>query len=371
MTILLNPAENSTANAPVPDKKLKNKTQTDFALLSAKVKEANLLSKTEGFYIRKFIQVTLLVIAAWIGTVFFSSSLLVLIFAPILGILAAQYGFLAHEAGHKQVFESNKKNEWFALFTADLLVGLSFGWWNKKKHNLHHANPNTVGKDPDIAIRVLTFTKESYDQKKGLEKVLTKKQGKLFPFLLLFTGFDLLWESYKSLLEKGSNLEHRKLELFLLTVRIVVPLAVLFILLPPVTAIIFAVVQMMVFGLFMGGAFAPNHKGMPVLPKDSKVDFFRRQVLTSRDIKGGWLIDNLMGGLNYQVEHHLFPSMPRPHLKKAQIIVKEFCAEKEVPYMETRLLESYKIVMKYLDEVGLKEADPFECPMVNQFRRRD
>lgn len=371
MTILLNPADDTTAAISRPVKKSQIKTPTDFALLSAKVKEANLLAKTESFYIKKFVQVTFLVVAAWIGAVFFSNSLAVLIFAPVLGVLAAQYGFLAHEAGHKQVFESNKKNEWFALITADLFVGLSFGWWNKKKHNLHHANPNTVGKDPDIAIRVLTFTKESYDDKKGLEKMLTKKQGKLFPFLLLFTGFDLLWESYKSLLEKNSNLEHRKLELFLLTFRIVAPLTVLFILLPPVTAVVFAVIQMMVFGLFMGGAFAPNHKGMPVLGKDVKVDFFRRQVLTSRDIKGGWLVDNLMGGLNYQVEHHLFPSMPRPHLRQAQVIVRQFCAEKDVPYMETGLMESYKIVMKYLDEVGLKEADPFECPMVNQFRRRD
>jgi fatty acid desaturase len=371
MTLLSESPETLSPKPPTARIIKTSKAPTDFALLSAEIKEANLLEKTERFYMKKFVQITFLVVAAWVGTVFFAASPLVLVFAPIFGILAAQYGFLAHEAGHKQVFSSNKKNEWFALITADLFVGLSYGWWNKKKHNLHHANPNTVGKDPDIKLQALAFTKEDYDAKKGLEKILIKHQGKFFPFLLLFTGFHLLWESYKSLLEKNSNLEHRKLELFLLTFRLITPLVVLFLIMPPTIAIIFAVVQMMIFGLFMGGAFAPNHKGMPVIPKDAKVDFFRRQVLTSRDIRGGWLVDNLMGGLNYQVEHHLFPSMPRPHLKKAQDIVRRFCAEREVPYVETNLFESYGIVIKYLDEVGLKEADPFECPVINQFRRRD
>jgi hypothetical protein len=70
----------------------------------------------------------------------------------------------------------------------------------------------------------------------------------------------------------------------------------------------------------MGAAFAPNHKGMPLVAKEAKLDFFSRQVLTSRNIRGSWLKDNLMGGLNYQVEHHLFPSMARPNLRKAHEI---------------------------------------------------
>ena len=62
----------------------------------------------------------------------------------------------------------------------------------------------------------------------------------------------------------------------------------------------------------MGCSFAPNHKGMPVLSAGHTLDFLRKQVLTSRNIRGGWFVDILLGGLNYQIEHHLFPSMPRP-----------------------------------------------------------
>jgi fatty acid desaturase len=75
-----------------------------------------------------------------------------------------------------------------------------------------------------------------------------------------------------------------------------------------------------------------------------------------------------MGGLNYQVEHHLFPSMPRPNLKRAQPLVRDFCARHGVRYTETSLLGSYATVVRYLNQVGLAERDPFSCPLVRQYR---
>jgi hypothetical protein len=103
----------------------------------------------------------------------------------------------------------------------------------------------------------------------------------------------------------------------------------------------FLVVQQGLFGVYMGSSFAPNHKGMPVVGKDEKVDFLRRQVLISRNIRGSLLTDLALGGLNYQIEHHLFPSMPRPSLRQAQAPVQAFCAQRGIPYSETGLLASY------------------------------
>ena len=110
------------------------------------------------------------------------------------------------------------------------------------------------------------------------------------------------------------------------------------VLLPPGKAVAFFGVQMAVFGLCLGGSFAPSHKGMPIVPPTAKIDFLRRQVLTSRNVRGSILVDFLMGGLDYQIEHHLFPSMPRPNLKRAQPIVRAYCAEHGVPYAEVGLL---------------------------------
>ena len=135
-------------------------------------------------------------------------------------------------------------------------------------------------------------------------------------------------------------------------------------------AFAFVGVQLAVFGVYMGASFAPNHKGMPVIAHDAKLDFFTKQVRTSRNIRGGWWATALMGGLNYQVEHHLFPSMPRPFLAKARVIVRERCEQLEVPYTETSLLRSYAIVIEYLNRVGLAARDPFDCPIAAQYGRR-
>ena len=86
---------------------------------------------------------------------------------------------------------------------------------------------------------------------------------------------------------------------------------------------------MALFGVYMGASFAPNHKGMPQIAAGVKVDFLRRQVLTSRNIGGGVFMDHFMSGLNYQIEHHLFPSMARPKLARTAKLVREFCAEKK------------------------------------------
>ena len=108
---------------------------------------------------------------------------------------------------------------------------------------------------------------------------------------------------------------------------------------------------------------------MPVIAEGARLDFFSKQVRTSRNIRGGWWATWLMGGLNYQVEHHLFPSMARPHLSRARLVVRDFCATHDVPYTETSLLRSYAIVIEYLNRVGLAARDPFDCPMVGQYRR--
>ena len=105
-------------------------------------------------------------------------------------------------------------------------------------------------------------------------------------------------------------------------------------------------------GLYLGCSFAPNHKGMPVLDADQAADPFLRQVLTSRNIRGGPFIDAALGGLNYQIEHHLFPSMPRANLRHAQPVVQKFCAERGIPYLECSAFASYTAALTHLHDVG-------------------
>ena len=155
----------------------------------------------------------------------------------------------------------------------------------------------------------------------------------------------------------------------MILLRLGVYVTVVFLFLPLGLAFAFLGVQLAVFGVYMGASFAVNHTGMPMLPHDSKVDFLRRQVLTSRNIKGGWTMSIFMGGLNHQVEHHLFPNMPRPSLFKAREIVREYCETHNILYTETSYAQAQVRVLSYLNQVGLAARDPFHCPMAAQLGR--
>lgn len=348
---------------------------TLYSELLKQVKEEGLLAKKPAFYIKRFIVVSVISLLLWSAV--FSAGLLgwswttALLPAMLLGVCAAQFGFISHETSHRQVFLSNKRNDFYGKITANLFAGLSYGFW-MKKHTQHHKTPNQIHKDPDIHIRVLAFRTEDMEVKKLPEKMITKNQGWLFPILLTMTGFDLLLDSFVAIFSKGADgkpLPGRFGEFFMMVIRQVAPIVVFMLLFGPIFGGIIWLTFMLTFGLFMGGAFAPNHKGMPLVPENSRINFFERQVLTSRNIRPSWLTDNLMGGLNYQIEHHLFPSMPRPSLARAREIVIDFCKEKGVPYTEKGLFESYGLVIKYLNQVGLSSnTDPFACPMVSQLR---
>jgi fatty acid desaturase len=353
---------------------LPNRVLSHYTELLARVRSAGLLEKTPGWYVKRIVFFCVAAVVLWGGAAVLAVTGAawgwMLLIMAVIGVVAAQFGFIAHEAAHRQVFRSNRLNDWAGLVLANLCAGLSYGFW-LRKHNRHHAKPNQVDYDPDIDIRVLSFTQESLQAKKGPERWLSRRQGWLFPVLLFFTGFDLLLDSIIAVARGGQKrVGHRSIEFAMMLVRQIAPFALLWWWFGFWPAVAGWFVQMLCFGFFMGAAFAPNHKGMPLVPKDAKIDFFERQVLTSRNIRSTWLTDNLMGGLNFQVEHHLFPSMARPHLKKAHAIVTEYCRERDVPFVEMGLFPSYGVVIQYLNRVGLSERDPFVCPMVAQLRPR-
>jgi len=335
--------------------------------LLGRVRAEGLLERRRGFYITVFSLLTVALIGTGVGFVLLGDSWFQLIIAAVLGLIFTQFAFLGHEASHRQVFASGPSNDRAGRLIATWLVGMSYQWW-MTKHTRHHANPNTVGKDPDIAFDTISFTEEDAARQRGLMAAITRRQGYLFFPLLLLEGVNLHITSVRSLLGRGP-VDRRASELVAIGVRLSVVVAIVFLMLPLGMAFAFLGVQLAVFGVYMGASFAPNHKGMPLLPAGSRVDFLNKQVLTSRNIRGGWSMSALMGGLNHQVEHHLFPSMARPHLRRARILVREHCATHGIPYTETGLINSYRIVIQYLNRVGLSARDPFDCPAAQQLRR--
>ena len=122
--------------------------------------------------------------------------------------------------------------------------------------------------------------------------------------------------------------------------------------LSPLKALAFVAVQQGVFSLYLGISFAPNHKGMPIIDSAAKAGFARRQVVTARNISGGPLTTLMLGGLNRQIEHHLFPSMPRPNLRRVEGLVRDFCVAADLGYCEDSFVGSFRQIVHHLSEAG-------------------
>lgn len=338
-----------------------------YKQVSQVVRETGLLQRTSWFYIFVAAGIALALGGAVTGFILLGDSWFQLLIAAALGIIFTQIAFLSHEAAHRQILTSGPANFKLARILAGS-IGMSYSWWDSK-HTKHHGNPNQVGKDPDIEVDTISFLEEDAAKSRGLVRLITRKQGWLFFPLLTLEGLNLHYIGLKHLFTK-TNVKGRWTELGIIALRFAIILIPVFTMLPLGMAFAFMGVQLAVFGVYMGASFAPNHKGMPIIDPHARLDFFSKQVRTSRNIRGGWWATALMGGLNYQVEHHLFPSMPRPHLSKARAIVRDYCASNNVPYTETSLGRSYAIVIEYLNRVGLAAgADPFDCPAATSFRR--
>ncbi|MCS5732489.1 acyl-CoA desaturase [Herbiconiux sp. CPCC 203386] len=335
---------------------------SDFTALAKTIHDSGLMRRRYGYYWTKLAAVPVTLAACIIAFVCIGDTWWQMITAAVFAVLFTQIAFLGHDAAHRQIFVSGKWNDWTTLILGNLFVGLSYGWW-QHKHTRHHANPNKIDSDPDIEVPVITFTPERLARRRGrAASWLIAHQGVFFFPILVLEGLSLHLSGLQRVFGR-EPLKRRGIEIAFLTIRIGGFAALAFLVLSPGVAAAFLGVQLALFGVYMGASFAPNHKGMPVVPKELKIDFLRRQVMMSRNIRGNRTIDVAMGGLNYQIEHHLFPSMPRPHLRHAAPIVAAYCAELDVPYLETGLFQSYGIVVRYLNRVGLGDRDPFACPL--------
>ncbi len=324
----------------------------DYVALRKEVIDAGLLERQYGYYAFKMVfNFALLALGIFIlATV--DNFALQLLNAAFLAFVFTQFGFIMHDAVHKGIFKGDLKNKLVGIITGSLIINISSSSW-AYTHNKHHANPNQVDEDPDINMPILAFSEEQALKKKGLAKLIVKYQAYLwFLIVLLVPGFSVPIGTTKMLV---NNLRDREWKSYIAEgVFHVAGLALYFGLLIGFLgwwkAGVFAVIHHLLAGLYMGTTFATNHKAMPLVKE--KLDFLRAQVLTARNVRSNPIVDLWTGGLNYQIEHHLFPTMPRNNLGKARAIVKPFCEKVGVEYYETGFFRTYKEILQHLHKVS-------------------
>jgi fatty acid desaturase len=343
-----------------------HRTASDYSAVLKRVQAGGLMRPRYGFYASKISALLLALAGVWVGFAFLGAHWAQVAIAVGLAVVLTQLLFLSHDAAHRQIVRSGRANEWTALLLGTGLGGISLGWWNSK-HSRHHQAPNQIDKDPDIAPSLVHFYPAETSPRGRIATFMHRRQGWWFFPLLIVEALHLHAQSVHAVLTRR-DMKHRWLEGVLLALRLGAYPAVLFVFLPPGIAATFLAVQLAATGLYLGSAFSASHIGMPTVPRESKIDFFRRQVLMSRNVSGGRAASLAMGGLNYQIEHHLFPAMPRPNLRRARPIVQAFCAENAIDYHEIPIHRAWATVARHLNRVGIGAAFAVPCPTAATLR---
>ena len=331
-------------------KETTNTFQADpYPELRGIIKEQGLLDKQPLYYTFKIISTLSLLALSITLLVLIDNTWLLLANAAFLAFVFSQIGYIGHDAGHRSVLGSTRGNEIIGL-SVSFLIGLSRTWW-VTAHNQHHSTPNDLETDPHTLLPPLAFSQESALGKSRVMRFVVGYQAFYFVPLLLFEGMAIRLASLQYLWVRRDT-QYARTEFFLMGLHFFLYFGLLFYFLSPWQVLGFFLVHQGLFGLYYGTVFAPNHKGMLILDKDKPLDFLRTQVLTTRNVKPGLIADFWYGGLNYQIEHHLFPLMPRNNFGKARKIIKAFCQQHDVSYYETGTFRSYREILSYLHKVG-------------------
>lgn len=333
-----------------------------------------------------------------VAMVAFSDSMFVHVSsALLLGLFWQQCGWLAHDFLHHQVFQKRKYGDLVGIFWGDLMQGYSMQWW-KNKHNGHHAVPNlhnssAVSQDGDPDIDTMPLLAWSLKQAQSFRELHNGKDSAFVRFMIKWQAFfyfpilllaRLSWlnESFKTAFGLGASTANAALEMKLKGLqhpyleRIGITLHWAWVIVLSSGFGRFSLMYSLMYfftatcscGLFLALVFGLGHNGMATYDADVRPDFWKLQVTTTRNITGGhgfpqFFVDWLCGGLQYQVDHHLFPMMPRHNLAKTHALIESFCKEWGVQYHEADLVDGTIEVLQHLQKV----SDDFIVEMIEEF----
>lgn len=308
-----------------------------YHILRREVEALGLFRRRTGFYIGYSIILTLGLFFCLFAITLSSNFFMVTLVAILLGIVFMQFGFLGHDIAHHQVFSSWGQDRFFGSTVYALALGISLETW-ASGHYAHHEHTNQIDADPDINLP-LVFTEEQLALRGAWYRkwILPYQHLYFFAFMSL-AYFNYILRSFPTSFRDFQN-PFRLYEWVLIIIHFAVLFGVVFGSLPFWMGVYFLLLTAMVSGAYAGLAFAPNHKGEDVLTPDEVVTY-RTMINSTRNIFPSRFTDLALGGLNYQIEHHLFSDIPRPSLPQVQPLVKAFCTREGLPYHQTSFMGS-------------------------------
>ncbi|HET6613444.1 MAG TPA: acyl-CoA desaturase [Kofleriaceae bacterium] len=259
-----------------------------------------------------------------------------LVALPLAAIFAATAAMTGHEAAHGAFSSSKRENELVLHLAFPLFCGLGVLHW-KNKHNVrHHGHPNVIGKDNDLNVWPMASSSVEYAGSGPFRRWIQRNfQGYLFWPLTLFLGFVMRTDSWAYNIayvrQRGVDrawLADVSCQIIHYTLWLVVP-SILFGVVP---VVLLYVGLWGIVGVLLAMIFAPAHMGMPIVtdPEDGWV----QQLDGTRNLVMPRWMSWFFVGLDYQVEHHLFPRIPHRRLPRARAILRAWCERTGMPHHE-------------------------------------
>lgn len=292
--------------------------------------------------------------------------------ALLMGAFWQQLAFVGHDAGHNAITHHKATDNVLGILVGNLFGGVSIAWW-KRTHNVHHIVTNSVDRDPDIQhLPVLAVTPKqfspyfsTYHLKRftmdAVASVLIGYQHYLYYPAMALARFNLYLQSLILVLDPREQVDYRPLELLCLAgfyswffFGVAAQYAtfnesLLYVIISHAIAGVTLHVQITLSHFSMG-----TYMGSPHTNEGNT--FFRNQLATSMNVKCPEWMDWFHGGLQFQIEHHLFPRLPRHNLRRARELVKPFCARNGIHYHELGFVDANREIIGTLRRTA-KEWD--------------
>jgi len=280
--------------------------------------------------------------------------------AIILGTSYQQLGWLGHDYSHQQVFKNRSFNNFMAYICGTILSGYSVNWW-KERHNSHHAITNVLEGDPDVDnLPLFVWSKDDICRMSTIpfsDKIIPYQHYYFLPFTFFLK---IIWnlqsiffvrQSHNTHLNKVAGYE----QLCVVLHYTWIALFNFFVLPSWSAALAFIFISELIGGAFIANVVFMNHYACQQMTwnQGQTADFLQLQLNTTRNVEPSWFMNWFCGGLNLQIEHHLFPTMPRHNLLKVKSIVEQFCKENNLIYQSLPFMECMKEVLGKLEDVAV------------------
>jgi fatty acid desaturase len=303
----------------------------NFDELRAEVKAAGLLDRVPIRGIVEMVGIVLALLIVLSTLDYWNPFLLGL----VMTIIATRAVFVSHDILHLQYFKSKKLSFKLSYPFSALILSNSSSWWDYKHNINHHTYCNIIEKDEDIRALDGAFTNDNH---RGDSEFLKKYKHLVFWGAMFFMNYAFIAQSYNFVIK-------RKLwgELGLMLLHWPLIWGTMFYVLPFSDALTVYLVHNTLASVWLAFGFITNHLGCEAFEENEAKGFswMELQMRGSRSLIGGTFVHWFYGGLNTQIEHHLFPKAPRFNLLKVQEITRAFAKKHDIFYFETTPIQAY------------------------------